>query len=196
MSRLKIAIFLALSAPTLAIFDDIKREQAEAPELRILKDSTLPPGWATLKGLYLYEDSPVSLPSHSYNGQPMFRPVAILSTRKKMIQQSWVPQSLVQWEGLPIEEETWVSDNELSTIFLDIHLEDKVVAEGEGIVAVEDGPVVEEVSQKSYLSNKEAAEGSAQLDNARVTGELRKSKRTTKKPVWMQEFSTGQKRKK
>ncbi|KAK1396988.1 hypothetical protein POM88_006851 [Heracleum sosnowskyi] len=60
MSRLKIAFFFALSAPTLAIFDDIKREQAEAPELGILKDSTLPPGWATSKGLYLYKASGTS----------------------------------------------------------------------------------------------------------------------------------------
>ncbi|KAK1354581.1 hypothetical protein POM88_047837 [Heracleum sosnowskyi] len=84
-----------------------------------------------------------------------------------------------------------------AAVAVNIHLEDKVVAEGEGIVAVEDGTVAEEVSQESYLSNKEVAEASAQLDNARFTGELRKSKRTTKEPVvWMQEFSTGKKRKK
>lgn len=48
--------FMELSAPPLAIFDDIKREQTEAPELQILNDSILPPGWTTSDGVFLYED--------------------------------------------------------------------------------------------------------------------------------------------
>lgn len=48
-----------------------------------------------------------------------------------------MPPSLVQWEGLPIEESIKVSDNDLRNIFIDTHLEGKVTIEGEGIDAIE-----------------------------------------------------------
>lgn len=38
---------------------------------------------------------PNVLPSNSYNNQPLFRPVAIISIRKKLVQNTWVPQSLI-----------------------------------------------------------------------------------------------------
>lgn len=55
---------MALYAPILAIFDDIKRRQAEVPELQILKDSILPPGWTTSDGVFLYKDK-IYIPNQS-----------------------------------------------------------------------------------------------------------------------------------
>lgn len=73
-------------------------------------------------------------PSNSYNNQPLFRPSAIISTRKQLIQNTWVPQSLIQWERLPLEEATWINDSDIHSLLPDVHLEDKVFVEEEGIV--------------------------------------------------------------
>lgn len=52
-----------------------------------------------------------------------------------------------------------------------------------------------ENSQESELNEKETFESINQEEEgeARVTKELRKSKRTTKEPTWLQEFSTDKK---
>lgn len=55
---------MALSTPKLLIFEDIKREQAEASELQILMDSILPTEWAKADGIYFYKGK-IYIPNHS-----------------------------------------------------------------------------------------------------------------------------------
>lgn len=55
---------MALSTPKLLIFEDVKREQAEAPEIQILKDSILPTEWTKANGIYFYKGK-IYIPNHS-----------------------------------------------------------------------------------------------------------------------------------
>ena len=126
-----------------------------------------------------------SLPSNSYNNQPLFHPAAILSTRKKLVQNSWMPQSLVQWEGLPLEEATWVDDKELSTLLPNLHLEDKVSAEEEGIV-----------TEEEMVNGNNISDEVAELEELKILNGLRKSRRKVTEPIWLKDYYKGKSGKK
>lgn len=46
----------------------------------------------------------------------------------------WAHQYLVQWQFLPLEEATWVDQENFHQLYPAFHLEDKVTFEGQGIV--------------------------------------------------------------
>ncbi|KAM0028419.1 putative nucleotidyltransferase, Ribonuclease H [Helianthus debilis subsp. tardiflorus] len=70
-------------------------------------------------------------------------PAQLLDQRTLLRGSSSVPQYLVQWEGLPVQEATWEDKAILQRIFPDFHLEDKVTDKGGGnVVTQEPSPQV------------------------------------------------------
>ena len=71
----------------------------------------------------------LSLPEEAHNNQPKIHPLAILDWRK--VEGSGNTQTLIQWQRLYPEDSTWESIQELLAEFPSLHLEDKVIVEGE-----------------------------------------------------------------
>ncbi|KAH9703219.1 hypothetical protein KPL70_011043 [Citrus sinensis] len=71
-----------------------------------------------------------SLPSESYNNQPMSVPIAICAQRQVLVH--GIPQSqiLVQWQDCAPENATWEALSEFTKQYPNFHLEDKVIPQG------------------------------------------------------------------
>ncbi|WVY91245.1 hypothetical protein V8G54_036759 [Vigna mungo] len=76
----------------------------------------------------------VPLPTTSNDLPPVIQPVAILKSRVILRGMNQVPQVLVQWEGLEVDNATWEDQSTLQQAFPNLNLEDKVGLNGGGIV--------------------------------------------------------------
>ena len=81
-------------------------------------------------GSYHEEDElPELLEEHTV----VYEPEAILATRKVKKQDEEISQILIHWKGKTAEEATWEDEIMIRSQFPKFGLEDKAVAEGEGI---------------------------------------------------------------
>ncbi|XP_075515832.1 uncharacterized protein LOC142550639 [Primulina tabacum] len=76
------------------------------------------------------EVSALSLPVTFVENQPLVSPLAILNHRRIRRQNTWVPQLLVQWSGLPLEDTSWEDLSSFQQLYPDFHLEGKVLSNG------------------------------------------------------------------
>lgn len=107
-----------------------------------------------------------------------------------------MPQSLIQWDRLPLEEATWVNDSDLQSLLPNLHLEDKVPVEEEGIVTNESADcqqanlssdfsdkIEEQHKQNKHTESvEEIAEKDAELEDLMTLNESRKSRRQVREP--------------
>ncbi|XP_073056862.1 uncharacterized protein [Primulina eburnea] len=80
------------------------------------------------------EVSTLSLPVTFVENQPLVLPLAILNHRRIRRQNTWVPQILVQWSGLPLEDTSWEDLSSFQQLYPVFHLEGKVLSNEEGNV--------------------------------------------------------------
>ncbi|KAH9778847.1 hypothetical protein KPL71_007489 [Citrus sinensis] len=71
-----------------------------------------------------------SLPSESYNNQPMSVPIAICAQRQVLVHGIPQTQILVQWQDCAPENATWEALSEFTKQYPNFHLEDKVIPQG------------------------------------------------------------------
>jgi len=71
------------------------------------------------------------LPPDSVDNNPLLTPLAILDFKTIVVDGSPMRFALVQWNGLPPDDTSWENWSELKSLY---DLEDKVLAEGDGIV--------------------------------------------------------------
>ncbi|WVY96655.1 hypothetical protein V8G54_028806 [Vigna mungo] len=76
----------------------------------------------------------VPLPITHTELPPVIQPAAILQSRLILRGSHQVPQHLVQWEGIDMDNATWEDQSTLQQVFPDLNLEDKVGLNGGGIV--------------------------------------------------------------
>ncbi|KAL9441424.1 hypothetical protein AB3S75_020001 [Citrus x aurantiifolia] len=71
-----------------------------------------------------------SLPSESYNNQPMYVPIAICAQHQVLVHGIPQHQILVQWQDCAPENTTWEALSEFTKQYPNFHLEDKVIPQG------------------------------------------------------------------
>ncbi|KAL1356594.1 hypothetical protein AAHE18_05G195900 [Arachis hypogaea] len=112
-------------------------------------------------------------------------PTAIVGQRSVERDGRQVMQVLVDWEGLPRDETSWVDWDELLKLFPELNLEDKVVLR-EGVI---DTPN-KEPSQQTQNNNSpiEESEKNVEAEDGLATEKGPTSKRERRAPSWMKDY--------
>ncbi|XP_073121171.1 uncharacterized protein [Henckelia pumila] len=133
--------FTKLSKRFYGPFQILKRVGSVAYKLALPDYSKIHPIFyvSVLKWCPNPEDVTVlQLPSTSVDNQPLVTPLAILNVKRIRKDQSWTSQVLVQWDGLPLEETSWVDINSFQQDYPQFHLEDKVLFHTGGSDTIKD----------------------------------------------------------
>lgn len=72
----------------------------------------------------------LSLPPSSYHNKPSPQPARILQKRQVIVKDNLIDQLLIQWQGLPVEDSSWESVEDIKQLFPEFDLEDKAILHG------------------------------------------------------------------
>ncbi|KAH9646382.1 hypothetical protein KPL70_024860 [Citrus sinensis] len=168
-----------------------ERIGAVAYRLDLPPDSKIHPVFhiSLLKPFHGQDASQVhSLPSESYNNQPMSIPIAICAQRQVLVH--GIPQSqiLVQWQDCAPENATWEALSEFTKQYPNFHLEDKVIPQG---VEGDTTPILQldkPNSASSINSEEKAQANSSEAIQNRPQDNIKPS-RVRKPPKWFKDYT-------